>query len=181
MSSPPPPSIHDGLARVRLVALDVDGCLTDGRVTYVTEVEVQSFSVHDGLAIKWLLEADVEVAWISGRASKATMRRAQELGIRELHHMVAAKAPVLAELQERLGIPPDRTIAMGDDLPDLGLALHAGLFVCPRNARPEMKVRANWVTEARGGEGAVRELGEAILRAKGLWEGRIGRYRSGDE
>lgn len=157
------------LAQVKLLALDVDGVLTDGSVVYVGDEELQRFSVYDGQAIRWLLAAGIEVAWISGRGSKATTARASELGVRELHLHSADKSAVLREIQERTGIPPARTLAMGDDLADLRLAARAAYFAAPANARAEVQARADLVTSARGGEGAVRELAERILRAQNRW------------
>lgn len=169
----------DLLARARLVALDVDGVLTDGRVVYCGDEELQAFCVQDGLAVAWLLDAGVEVAWITGRGCRATERRARELGVRHLHAQAGPKDRVLALVQERLGVGPEDTVAMGDDLPDLALARRAALLACPANARPEVKARAGLVTRARGGDGAVRELVEALLAAKGLWGERLGRYGPG--
>lgn len=165
----PERSVRDRLASARLLALDVDGVLTSGQVVYAGETEVQSFSVQDGQGLVWLLRAGVEVAWITGRGTEATRRRAAELGVQELHLRAGPKGAVLAEVQERLGITPEETVAMGDDLPDLGLAARAATFVAPQNARPEVKARADVVTRAAGGGGAVRELVEHILHAKGRW------------
>jgi len=164
------------LAPVRLLALDVDGTLTDGRVVYVGEQELQAFCVRDGQGLAWLRQADVALAWVTGRGCRATERRAAELGIEELHVGVGPKEERLARIQERLGIPPEQTVAMGDDLPDLGLALRSAVFACPADARPEVREQADLVTAATGGAGAVRELAEAILRSKELWEPTLDRY-----
>jgi len=161
------------LKRVRLVALDVDGVLTDGQVVYVGDEELQSFCVQDGQGIAWLRSHGIEVAWITGRGSRATERRAEELGVRELHMQSGSKAGVLDAVQKRLGISPEETVAMGDDLPDLGLASQSALFAAPANARPEVKARAGIVTQASGGHGAVRELVELVLVAQGLWAGHV--------
>lgn len=158
------------LAGVRLLALDVDGVLTDGRVTYVGEHESQSFWVQDGQGLVWLRKAGVRLAWISGRGCEATERRARELGVDELHLRSGPKDQVLGEVQARLGVAPAETAAMGDDLPDLGLAERAGFFAAPANARSEVRARADLVTRASGGAGAVRELVEHILRAQGRWD-----------
>src|SRR5688572_10324909 len=91
------------LADLRLVVLDVDGVLTDGRVVYAGAEEVQSFHVHDGAAIVWLLRAGLQMAWITGRGSKATETRARELGVVELHQRAGPKQAVLEALQARLG------------------------------------------------------------------------------
>ncbi len=159
-------SLVQRLARVRLVALDVDGVLTDGGVTYVGEEELMRFCVQDGAGLVRLARAGVAVAWITGRGCRATERRATELGVTELHQRVGDKAQCLEEVQQRLSIAPDATLAMGDDLPDLALASRAATFCAPRNARPEIRERADLVTEARGGSGAVRELCDRILSAR---------------
>jgi 3-deoxy-D-manno-octulosonate 8-phosphate phosphatase (KDO 8-P phosphatase) len=161
------------LAEARLVALDVDGCLTDGRVVFGPGGETQSFCVHDGQGLKFLQRAGVEIAWITGRGSQATELRARELGVTELHMRVGPKQEVLEGLRRRLGIATERTVAMGDDLADLGLARASGFFAAPANARVEVRAAADAVTVAAGGDGAVRELCELILRAKGAWRGLV--------
>jgi 3-deoxy-D-manno-octulosonate 8-phosphate phosphatase (KDO 8-P phosphatase) len=161
------------LARIRLLALDVDGTLTDGRIVRGPAGpadEYPAFDVQDGIAMKWMREAGVAVAWISGRGSPAVVSRACELEIRELHLSVASKREVLRAIQEKLGVDVDETAAMGDDLPDLGLAAAAGFFAAPANARREIAAKADLVTASPGGRGAVREFCEAILRAKGRWQ-----------
>lgn len=160
---------EEALASVRLLALDVDGTLTDGRVVHGDAGELQFFDAHDGQGLAWLRRAEVEVAWISGRGCAATRTRAAELGVSELHLGVGPKDAVLRSIQERLGIDPASTACMGDDLPDLALRAHCAFFAAPANARPEVRAAADLVTEARGGAGAVRELAEAILRARGRW------------
>ena len=164
------------LARARLLALDVDGTLTDGSVIYAGDEEIQVFSVKDGQGLAWLVASGVEVAWITGRGSRATEKRALELGVRRLRMGASDKAAALSEIQQELGVSPEETVAMGDDLPDLALASRAALFACPADAHAELHARAALVTTARGGRGAVRELAEAILRAKGLWDATRNRY-----
>jgi 3-deoxy-D-manno-octulosonate 8-phosphate phosphatase (KDO 8-P phosphatase) len=159
----------DALARVRLVALDVDGVLTDGRVIYVGDVEAQLFDVQDGQGLAWLKRAGIALAWITGRGAACTEKRAAELGVDALHMRTRDKHATLRDVQARLGISAEETLAMGDDVADLGLARAAALFVAPANARPELKARASFVTAASGGRGAVREVCEALLRARGAW------------
>ena len=154
------------LERTRLLVLDVDGVLTDGRVVYGNGEELQFFDVQDGQGLAWLRKAGITVAWITGRGCEATRRRAEELGVAELHMRSGPKDAALRKIQERLGIAPDETVAMGDDLPDLGLAQYAGVFAAPANARPQVKERADIVTDASGGRGAVREICERILVAR---------------
>lgn len=161
------------LARIRILALDVDGVLTDGRIVRGPAGpadEYPAFDVQDGIAMRWMREAGVVVAWISGRGSPAVVSRARELEIREVHLSVASKRDVLEAIQEKHGVAVDETAAMGDDLPDLGLRARAAFFAAPANARPEIRARADLVTRSSGGRGAVREFCEAILRAKGRWQ-----------
>ncbi len=170
------PELAPRLARTRLVALDVDGVLTDGRVRYLGTEELQIFSVQDGLGLRWLAQAGIVVAWITGRGCAATAHRAQELGVRELHTRVREKELVLAEVQARHGIAVEETVAMGDDLPDLALARRAAVFAAPADASALIRARAELVTEHPGGNGAVRELAETILAAQGRWKAHLARY-----
>jgi 3-deoxy-D-manno-octulosonate 8-phosphate phosphatase (KDO 8-P phosphatase) len=159
------------LASVRLLALDVDGVLTDGSIAYgAHRDQIQRFDVQDGLALRWLAQAGVKIAWITGRGCMANVHRARELEIDELFERVPSKSAVLCELQRRHSISVAETAAMGDDFPDLSLRAHAGFFAAPANAVDDVKARADLVTRASGGRGAVRELAEAILRAKGRWQ-----------
>ncbi len=166
----PSPEALAVLARARLLALDVDGVLTDGRVVYGDGVELQAFHVHDGKGLRLLQDEGVRVAWITGRGCAATERRARELGVATLVARSGPKDAALAEVQESLGVAAEDTLAMGDDLPDLAMRARASFFACPADARPEVRAVANFVTQASGGRGAVRELAEHVLRARGRWE-----------
>jgi 3-deoxy-D-manno-octulosonate 8-phosphate phosphatase (KDO 8-P phosphatase) len=166
--------LDERLSKTKLLALDVDGVLTDGRIVRGPSGkgdEYPAFDVQDGIALLWMRDAGVVVAWISGRTSPAVDSRARELHVPEIHLAAASKSEVLREIQERLEIPLDATVGMGDDLPDLGLRARCGFFAAPANARPEILERADLVTSASGGRGAVRELCERILRAKDRWRG----------
>lgn len=164
------------LAGVRLVALDVDGTLTDGGVIYGDSGQEVRFCVHDGQGLAWMVrELGLEVAWITGRGCPAVERRAKELGIQHLFMHAGPKDEILRDLQEKLGIRKDETLAMGDDLPDLKMRAEAGVFCAPSNARAEVQAAADWVTDASGGRGALRELAEELLRARGRWEGLVAR------
>jgi len=171
------PRLAELLRPVRLVALDVDGTLTDGAVTVSGGGgEELRFSVVDGFGIKELQRAGIVVAWITGRSSPATVARAEGLQVTELHLGQLHKTAALRSIQERLGIAPRETVAMGDDLPDLSLRPCVGFLAAPANARPEMLSRADFVTHAQGGSGAVRELAEMILRAQGRWAAIVASY-----
>ena len=182
----PKDDLDSRLQRIRLVACDVDGVLTDGRVVHGDlgsggVVELQAFDVTDGAALVWLRRAGLDVVWISGRGCAATQKRADELGVRELYVRSGPKDVVLRTVQDARELGPAETLAMGDDLPDLRMRLRAGVFVAPANARPEVKAQADLVTEAAGGRGAVRELAERLLRARGLWDDLVKSYsRSGE-
>jgi 3-deoxy-D-manno-octulosonate 8-phosphate phosphatase (KDO 8-P phosphatase) len=165
------------LRRARLLALDVDGTLTDGSIVMTDPpeagaraVEIQRYDVRDGISLLWLADAGVAVAWISGRGTAVTAARARDLRIPHVALRVADKRVALESLQATLGLGPEETVAMGDDLPDLGLRARAAFFAAPADARAEVRARANLVTNAAGGRGAVRELAERILRARGAWD-----------
>ena len=162
------------LSGARLLALDVDGVMTDGQVVYAAGpagvLELQSFDVQDGIALRWLSKSGFKIVWITGRGCAVTAHRAAELKIDALEMQVESKRETLARLQERFGVGVDETIAMGDDLPDLGMRARAGYFVAPANARPEVRDRSDLVLSRAGGAGAVRELAEILLRARGRWQ-----------
>lgn len=160
--------LADRLARIKLVAMDVDGVLTDGRVIYVGSQEAQAFDVQDGAGVVQLRRHGIEVVWITGRGCSATERRAQELDVR-LVTAAGNKEQILKAFQEERGVSQGDTLAMGDDLPDLAMARAAGVFVAPANGCQEVRDRADWVTTASGGRGAVREMCEALLDSRGLW------------
>ncbi|MFT5291687.1 MAG: 3-deoxy-D-manno-octulosonate 8-phosphate phosphatase (KDO 8-P phosphatase) [Planctomycetota bacterium] len=169
------------LRAVKLVALDVDGVLTDGRVIHGDwsqggGVELQAFDVTDGAALVWLRRAGLRVVWISGRGCEATKKRAEEVGVDELFVRAGPKDQVLKGIQEAHSVARAETLAMGDDLPDLRMLLRAGIFIAPANARPEVRAQADLITEARGGRGAVREVAERLLRARGEWDALVDSY-----
>jgi len=158
------------LAAVRLLVLDADGVLTDGGIVIHDDgSESKRFHVHDGSAVHLLRLAGIETAIISGREAACVSRRARELGIEECHQRVRDKVAAFEKVRARYGLDPSACAFMGDDLLDVSLLRHVGIGAAPANARPEAKAAALIVTEARGGEGAVRELAERILKARGEW------------
>ncbi|MBK7642674.1 MAG: HAD hydrolase family protein [Planctomycetes bacterium] len=163
---------------MRLVCLDVDGVLTDGRIVYGPKgraQELQSYHVQDGIAIEWLHQHGIAVTWITGRGTRATELRAKELGVSALFTNVKHKRECLELVQRRLSISADETAVMGDDLPDLALLGVCAVFAAPRNAVADVRQRATFVTRASGGAGAVRELVQAILEARGAWSALVAR------
>ncbi len=165
------------LRPIRLVALDVDGTLTDGGIFVSAAGELLRFDVRDGLGVVELLRSGIAMAWITGRSSPAVAERARVLGVRELHLGVKDKASVLRELTTRLGVAPQETLAMGDDWPDLGMRAVAGCFIAPADASAQVRARADHVTHAPGGHGAVREAIELVLRAQDKWHGVLEAHR----
>ncbi|MFA5029032.1 MAG: HAD hydrolase family protein [Candidatus Methylomirabilota bacterium] len=156
--------------RIRLLVLDADGVLTDGRLHYGrTRETLMVFHVHDGLGIKLAQASGLIVAILSGRASPMLRRRAAELGVRDVYTGITDKGTALAELLVRLRIPAEETACMGDDLPDLPLLSRAGLSLSVPNGVPEARAAAHYVTRRPGGQGAVREAIELILKAQGRW------------
>jgi 3-deoxy-D-manno-octulosonate 8-phosphate phosphatase (KDO 8-P phosphatase) len=155
------------LAAIRLLVLDVDGVLTDGRLHYGPDGEQQKvFHVHDGSGIRALAAAGVTIAVISGRSSAAVARRCAELGIRELQQGVEDKAQALAALLARLGIAERECACVGDDTPDVPMFKRVGLAVAVAGAHADARRAAHRRTRLRGGAGAVREVCDWLLAAR---------------
>lgn len=170
--------MEEKAAKVKLVAVDVDGVLTDGRIIYADGSEAKQFAVIDGLGITLARRARVEVAFITVRQSEAVRRRATDLGIIELHQGVKRKWELLKEIMARYGFSTDEVAYVGDDLVDLVPMRNVGFPIAVANAVSEVKEVALYVTERKGGEGAVREAIELILKAKGVWEDTKAKYLS---
>jgi 3-deoxy-D-manno-octulosonate 8-phosphate phosphatase (KDO 8-P phosphatase) len=175
----PAQSVAQRAAQIKLLVLDVDGVLTDGRVVYDDQGrEIKFFDVRDGHGLKLLQRAGVEVAWLSGRGSQANRVRAQELGVERLIEQCKVKLPALQELMSACGVTPDQVAYMGDDLIDLAAMRAVGLALAPADAQPEARAAAHWVCAQPGGRGAVRQVCELILKASGAWEQVTARYFS---
>ncbi|MGH8226029.1 MAG: KdsC family phosphatase [Gammaproteobacteria bacterium] len=154
-------------ADIRLLALDVDGVLTDGRIWYLDDGgEAKAFNVHDGHGLKRLMAAGIKVALISARRSPATARRARELGIHALHEGVSDKGQCLREVAEAASVSLSACAFMGDDEADLAAFAVAGLALAPAGAVPAICKAADWCANAHGGAGAVREACEWLLAAR---------------
>jgi len=159
-------------AAVRLLVLDVDGVLTDGRLYFGADGEaLKVFDVRDGHGVKLLREAGVEVAILSARRSPIVERRARELGITQVIQGAADKGASFAALMQALQVRPDQCGYIGDDWPDLAALAQAGFAATVADAAAEVRRVAHWISAAPGGRGAVRELAEFILRAQGRFDG----------
>ena len=164
-------------ARIRLLMLDVDGTLTDGRL-YLGSAgeELKAFQVQDGLGIKLLRRHGIEVALVTARRSALVERRAAELGLEHVLQACGDKRAALHALCEQVAVDPAQVAVMGDDLPDLPALAVAGLAAAPANAHPWVAGRVHWQARARGGEGAVRELCDLLLTAQGRVEAVLAEY-----
>lgn len=155
-------------ARIKLVALDVDGIMSDGKIYFSAKGdEVKGFNILDGLGLKQIMAAGITVAVITGRSSPLTEKRMQDLGIPHLMQGREDKKIALLELTNTLGIPPEAIAYMGDDLPDLPAIRHAGFGVTVPNGYWLVREHADYCTQASGGNGAVREMCDLLLTAGG--------------
>jgi YrbI family 3-deoxy-D-manno-octulosonate 8-phosphate phosphatase len=163
-------------APVRCLLLDVDGVLTDGTIFLGDGVELKGFNIHDGLGIGLARRAGIEVGFISGRIASATAARAKELGVALVIQSSNSKAESVREAARRLKIAPQNFCFVGDDVIDLPAMRLVGAPVAVANAAREVKAAARYVTRRAGGNGAVREVVELILKSQGRWEEAIERY-----
>jgi len=167
--------------RLKLVGLDVDGVLTDNGI-YVGmvgdhPVEFKRFHIQDGLGVRMLRTAGLLVVWLTGRESAATTLRARELAVDEvIQDPTARKLPAFEALLARRGLAWEECAFVGDDLADLPLLTRVGLPISVANGVAEVKAAARLVTTAPGGQGAVREVAELILKARGEWQGLLTKY-----
>lgn len=157
--------------KIKLIAFDVDGVLTDGRVNMGSGGEVfKSFDIKDGLGITQWQKAGGQTAVITGRESEIVARRAAELHITTVFQGCLDKRVAYEEIKSRLDIGDEAVAYMGDDLIDLPILKRAGLAAAVADAVPEIRERAHLVAERPGGHGAARELVEFIMRAQGRWD-----------
>jgi YrbI family 3-deoxy-D-manno-octulosonate 8-phosphate phosphatase len=171
------PSVIEAAKKIKLIAFDVDGVLTDGKISYTSSgEEIKSFNVRDGHAIKMAARAGLTVAVITGRESPIVLRRCQELGIELLYQGIRDKHLTLGDIMERTGYAASEIAFMGDDVVDLPVMLSVGLGCSPSDAAEEVRERSELVTRAPGGNGAARELILLVLKAQGLYDKVMERY-----
>jgi 3-deoxy-D-manno-octulosonate 8-phosphate phosphatase (KDO 8-P phosphatase) len=156
---------------LKLILTDVDGVMTDGTVLLLPDGgEAKSFHIRDGLALVLAHRAGLRTGLVSGRASAVVERRAAELGMAVVRQGVRDKAAVLREILAEQGLAAHEAAYMGDDVNDLPVLREVGLSAAPADAPLEVRLEAFMVTEARGGQGCLREFVEAILRARDDWD-----------
>ncbi len=165
----------------RLLLMDVDGVLTDGKLYNVPNpsggmAETKAFDSQDGIALQWISWMGIKAGLISGRVSPATEERARQCKFAYVYQGHIEKIPILEEILADSGLAPGQVAYIGDDLTDVVVMRRVGFSIATANARPEVKQVAHYVTEAPGGRGAVREVCELILKAQGHWEKLLRKY-----
>lgn len=167
---------------IKLLALDVDGILTDGKIIIDSEGrEIKVFSAQDGMGIKAAIEAGIIIAFITSRNSKAVQIRASELGVNEIYLGNNKKIDAIFELARKYGISTGEICYMGDDLIDLQALTNVGWGVTVPQAPDELRNHADYITRKSCGDGAVREVIELILKQNGLWEDLVKKYLGTDQ
>lgn len=169
--------MRERLEKIRLLILDVDGVMTDGRIIYDDHGnETKAFDVKDGHGLKLLQRAGFQVGIITGRQSPVVDRRAKELGIELVYQGAKDKLVPFQEILARIGLTAEQVAYVGDDFPDLPILRRVGFAATVADAIEELKPYVHYVTRQSGGRGAVREICDLLLKETGRWEGVAGRY-----
>jgi 3-deoxy-D-manno-octulosonate 8-phosphate phosphatase (KDO 8-P phosphatase) len=164
-------------ARIRLVIFDVDGVLTDGSLFVGDDgQEYKAFNSRDGHGIKMLLKYGVEIAIITGRTSQVVEHRMANLGVTHVYQGKLEKLPAYEELRGKLGISPEETAYVGDDVVDLPVMRRVGLAIAVQDAHPLVSQHSHWQTPSVGGRGAARDVCEMLMEAKGVLQNEMDRY-----
>jgi len=168
-------------AKIRLLLMDVDGVLTDGKLYFFPDaagntIETKGFDSQDGIALHWIHWYGIKAGVISGRNSPATVERARQLKFEYVFQGTIEKVPIFEQILADAQLRPDQVAYVGDDFTDVILFERVGLAVATANARPEVKQLAHYVTRAPGGGGAVREVCELLLEAQGHWDKILEKY-----
>jgi 3-deoxy-D-manno-octulosonate 8-phosphate phosphatase (KDO 8-P phosphatase) len=170
-------------AATRLLLMDVDGVLTDGKLYNVPDpsgkmVETKGFDTQDGIALQWLHWKGIQTGVISGRVSPATEERCRQCHVKYVYQGHIEKIPLFEEILKVSGFTAAQVAYVGDDLTDIVIMRRAGLAIATANARPEVKRCAHLVTASEGGRGAIREVCELLLKAQGHWEDLLRKYEA---
>src|SRR5437764_41528 len=173
--------LRNAAAGIKLLLMDVDGVLTDGRLFLVPDtegnmVETKGFDSQDGIALRWLTWNNIKTGVISGRESPATTERARQVQMTYVFQGHIEKIPIYEQIIADAKVTPAEIAYVGDDLTDVVIMRRVGLSFATANARAEVKRSANAVTGAPGGSGAVREVIELLLKARGAWDGLLKKY-----
>jgi 3-deoxy-D-manno-octulosonate 8-phosphate phosphatase (KDO 8-P phosphatase) len=168
-------------AKIKLLLMDVDGVMTNGKLYHFPDkegnmIETKGFDSQDGIALQWMQWKGLQTGVISGRESLGTAERARQLKMNHVYQGHIEKVPILEKIMTDAELLPEEVAYMGDDLTDLVVMRRVGFPIAVANARPEVKREAHYVTEASGGNGAVREVVELILEAWGFWQEILEKY-----
>jgi 3-deoxy-D-manno-octulosonate 8-phosphate phosphatase (KDO 8-P phosphatase) len=177
------PALKKRASQINLILMDVDGTMTDGGVTLLsqndgTALEIKTFDAHDGQGLTLAQTAGLRTGCITGRESAALLRRAHEMKMEFIYMKQPMKMPAYEEIIQKAGLSDSAVAFIGDDLPDIPLLRRVGLAVAVGDAVPEVKEVAHYTTKALAGRGAVREAIELILKSKGIWEAMIDKARA---
>ena len=177
------PALKKRAAQISLILMDVDGTMTDGSVTLLsqndgTALEIKTFDAHDGQGLTLAQTAGLRTGCITGRESAALLRRAHEMKMEFIYMKQPVKMPAYEEIIQKAGVSDSAVAFIGDDLPDIPLLRRVGLAVAVGDAVPEVKKVAHYTTKALAGHGAIREAIELILKSKGIWEAMIDKARA---
>lgn len=177
------PGLKKRAARIKVLLMDVDGTMTDGGVTFLsqpdgTALEIKRFDAHDGQGLTLANTAGVRTGCITGRESAALLRRAHEMRMEFIYMKQPTKIPAYEEILRKAGVSEEEVAYVGDDLPDLPVMRRVGLAVAVGDAVPEVKKAAHFTTKSVAGRGAIRDAVELILKAKGIWEEMIDKARA---
>jgi 3-deoxy-D-manno-octulosonate 8-phosphate phosphatase (KDO 8-P phosphatase) len=175
------PELFERASRIRMLLMDVDGVLTNAKLYNVPGPdgkiwETKGFDAQDGIALQWMSWYGIETGVISGRVSPAVEERARQVKMTHVYQGHIEKIPILEQICEKSGIPANAIAYIGDDLTDVVVMNRVGLSIAPANARAEVKRCVQHVTHSAGGEGAVREVCEMLLKAQGHWDDLLKKY-----
>jgi len=166
-----PHQVAGSVQKIRFILLDVDGVLTDGRVGLLPDGgEMKYYSIYDGLAIRLAQQVGIGVGFISGRKSREVTSRAKELGVEVIIQGSKDKVKDVEALLEKKSLKQEEIAYIGDDLPDIPLLKRVGFSAAPSNATEPVKYYVHYVTRAKGGDGAVREVIDLLLKTSGKWD-----------
>jgi 3-deoxy-D-manno-octulosonate 8-phosphate phosphatase (KDO 8-P phosphatase) len=177
------PELKKRAAKITILLMDVDGTMTDGSVTFLsqpdgTALEIKTFAAHDGQGLTLAHTSGLRTGCITGRESAALVRRASEMKIEFVYMKQPTKIPAYEEIVRKAGVPDEAVAFVGDDLPDLPVMRRVGLAIAVGDAVPEVKAAAHFITKAHAGHGAIRDAVELILKSKGIWEEMIEKARA---
>jgi len=178
--------IYERAKKIKLLLMDVDGVLTDSKVYFLpapdgTWTETKAFDSQDGIALQWLHWNGILTGVISGRKSPAVEMRSFQGHMRYCYQGHIEKIPILEEIMKDAGLRAEEIAYIGDDLTDVVLFRRVGLAVAVANSRTEVKQSAHYITAAKGGCGALREVAEILLKTQGYWDGILEKYEVGTE